>query len=113
MTPRGGSTDFESWLLDAADAVPHREVQVGLSALSDWERALYCMWVADYSMRHAGDLGSAYDLASDFKSAGAHAARTLGFRAMSSLFGLDDAEFERQYLASFDAVCQELQEEQA
>ncbi|MCE9635570.1 MAG: hypothetical protein K8T90_07690 [Planctomycetes bacterium] len=100
--------DYESWLIDAAEPVLRRAVEVGALALTDWERALYCLWVADYSMRNAGDLGSAYDLASDFKTAGLAAARTTDLRAMTSLFALDDAEFERRYAGSFDDVCREL-----
>jgi hypothetical protein len=100
--------DYESWLLDATEPVLRREIEVGASALAGWERALYCLWVADYSMRNAGDLGSAYDLASDFKSAGLAAARTTDLRAMASLFELDDVEFARQYAGSFDEVCREL-----
>ena len=100
--------DYESWLLDAAEPVLRREIEVGAAALAGWERALYCLWIADYSMRNAGDLRSAYDLASDFKSAGLAAARATDLRAMASLFALDDAEFEQRYAGSFDEVCREL-----
>jgi hypothetical protein len=100
--------EFETWLLDAADAAIRRKVSSGLGALSDRERALYCLWVADYSMRNAGDLQSAYDLCAEFKSAGALAAGRLGLPFSVALFSLGDGEFVAQYFASFESVCREI-----
>jgi len=59
-------------------------------------------------MRNAGDLGSAYDLCSDFKTAGLSASRALELPAASALFTLDDGSFEERYVELFDAVCREI-----
>jgi len=100
--------DYESWLIDEAESVIRRKASVSLACMSPWERALYCLWVADYSVRNAGDLQAAYDLEADFKSAGLQAALALRLPAVSALFSLDDREFLRRYLATFDSICREL-----
>jgi hypothetical protein len=100
--------DYESWLIDEGDAVIHRKASVGLAQLSTWERAVYYLWVADYSVRNAGDLQAAHGLEAEFKSAGLQAARALRLPAMSALFSYDDGEFVRRYDETFDRVCAEL-----
>jgi hypothetical protein len=100
--------DYESWLLEAADPVILRKASTSLADLSDWERAVYCLWVADYGIRNAGDLQSAHQLEPTFKNVGRRAARALRLGATSALFERADAEFVLTYLASFETVCREL-----
>ena len=49
-----------------------------MRALSPVERLVYCLWVADYGMRNAGDLDTARDLYPDFQREAVELARELG-----------------------------------
>ena len=50
-------TNKETWLVGAGDAVITKNA--GGVSLSPVERLVYCLWVADYGMRNAGDLDAA------------------------------------------------------
>jgi hypothetical protein len=54
--------DNETWLLDAGDEVIQAKAAHGIDSLSARDRLIYCLWVADYAMRNAGDLSTASDL---------------------------------------------------
>ena len=48
-------TDNETWVVEAGDTVIQKKASCGIERLSPWERLVYCLWVADYGMRNAGD----------------------------------------------------------
>ena len=52
-------SENETWLIEAGDEVIQKMAASGSDGLSLWERLVYCLWVADYGMRNAGDLDTA------------------------------------------------------
>ncbi|WP_139354080.1 hypothetical protein [Sinorhizobium sp. A49] len=54
--------DNETWLVEAGCIVVETKALVGYAPLSPLERLIYCVWVADYGMRNAGDLKAAADV---------------------------------------------------
>ena len=74
--------------LEAGDAVIAKRTALGDSALSPLERLIYCVWVADYGMRNAGDLETACDLYPDFQREAAHLAGELGLGFTHGTFSL-------------------------
>lgn len=102
----GGPTDNETWLLDAGDAVvAKRSAGEALSAI---EHLIYCVWVADYGMRNAGDLEPARDLYPNFQSHAVTLARDLGLRVTREAFAQSAGRFEADYFERFDGICAEL-----
>jgi hypothetical protein len=71
-------SEGESWLIDAGDTIIRRNAARGAGSVSRLDRPIYCVWVADYSMRNAGDLGIAYDLCRTFHEEGSQLSRDLG-----------------------------------
>ena len=59
----------ETWVIEAGDRVIQKKARVGFDRLTDWERLVYSLWVADYGMRNAGDLDTAKDVFPEFQSA--------------------------------------------
>lgn len=104
MTP----SDNETWLIDAGDDVVQKEVERGRSALTAFERLVHCVWVADYSMRNAGDLLTASDLYAPFQEEAAQLANELDLARTRAAFSLPAGELERAYFEAFDDVCGEL-----
>ncbi|MET0270840.1 MAG: hypothetical protein ABW173_10460, partial [Sphingomonas sp.] len=66
--------DDETWLLDEGARVIERRAAHGDAALTPRDRLIRCLWVADYAMRNAGDLGPAADLHPAFLPEGRTAA---------------------------------------
>ncbi len=100
--------DNETWILDAGDAVIQKRAALGPAALQPLDSLIYCLWVADYGMRNAGDLGAAGDLYPDFQTEAANFAGELGLTTTRSAFALPRAELEQRYLQLFDAICDEI-----
>jgi hypothetical protein len=100
--------DNETWLLDAGDRVINKKVVQGYSSLSPLERLTYCLWVADYGMRNAGDLTTAADLYPSFLSDGKSAAQELGLSHAAAVFSLSSNELEQQYFGLFDQLVNEI-----
>ena len=100
--------DNETWLLEAGDAVIIAKAERGLEALSDLERLVYCLWVADYGMRNAGDLETARDLYADFMAVGLQAAINLHLSRTIVAFSLSEPEFQASYFDRFGTLCDEL-----
>lgn len=44
----------ETWLIEVGDRVIPKKARVGLNRLTDWERLIYSLWLADYAMWNAG-----------------------------------------------------------
>ena len=103
--------DWETWLLeDAGHPIIEKMTERGIDALSPVERLTYCMWVADYGMRNAGDLETAADLYPQFKLEAAEIAASLQLSKTTEAFHLTDAELERAYFDRFDELCTEISE---
>lgn len=104
-------TDFdnETWLVeDAGHAVIEKKAEHGHDALSSVERLIYCLWVADYGMRNAGDLLTADDLYPAFQAEGRRIAEELSLPHTLSAFALSRSDLERAYFQVFDSLCVEL-----
>ena len=101
-------SDNETWLVEAGDAVIAKKADgVGLSSV---DRLVYCLWVADYGMRNAGDLDTAGDLYQDFQREAVYLARELGLDFTCESFSLPTEAFQGQYFARFDRICDEIKD---
>ena len=101
-------SDNESWIIEVGDAVIQKKAREGPSSLSSLERLIYCLWVADYGMRNAGDLETAQDVYADFQAEGRRIAQELGLAATHEAFALRTADLEEEYFERFEEVCNEL-----
>ena len=103
-------SDFENetWIIDAGDEVIGKKAASGMDSLTPRERLIYCLWVADYGMRNAGDLETACDLFVPFQSLGRETAMALNLPQTLSLFDLTRDEMEQRYFDHFDVVCEEI-----
>ena len=102
-------TANETWIIDAGDAVIQKKARDGIGTLSASERLIYCLWVADYGMRNAGDLDTARDVYADFQTEAARLAGELGFQATHRAFALPTADLQREYFDRFEEICDEIQ----
>ncbi len=100
-------TDNETWIIETGDAVIQKKASTGIESLSAVERLIYCLWVADYGMRNAGDLDTALDVYSDFQTEGARLALEFGLQTTQRAFALPAAHLQRSFLASFEEMCDE------
>lgn len=98
----------ETWIVDAGDAVIQKIGREGRAGLSSAERLIYCLWVADYGMRNAGDLRAARDVYADFQTEAAHLADELRLPATRAAFALPTVELERRYFALLHGICEEV-----
>jgi len=98
--------DNETWLIDAGEAVISKK-SVG-DRLSPNERLVYCLWVADYGMRNAGDLETARDLYHDFQQEASDLARELGLLFTRQSFALPAETLQAEYFERFDLICNEI-----
>jgi hypothetical protein len=101
-------TDNETWVIETGDAVIRKEARGGLACLSPWETLVFCLWVADYGMRNAGDLDAAADVYADFHSNARRIAGTLSLRLTHEAFALPRRDLEREYFARFESICDEI-----
>jgi len=93
--------DAETWIVEAGDRVIEKKAEYGEESLTPFERLTYCLWVADYGMRNAGDLETAEGLHAGFQREAAAVAAGLGLPLCRSAFELPTAELEKRY---FDLV---------
>lgn len=101
--------DNETWLVeDAGHSVIEKKAEQGADALSPIERLIYCLWVADYSMRNGGDLATADDLYPPFQQEARRIAEELSLPRTLSAFAVSRSDLERTYFQVFDSVCEEL-----
>lgn len=101
-------SENENWIIDKGDEIIEEKAAKGIVCLSDWKRLVYCLWVADYSMRNAGDLKAAIELYANFKSEGLQFANKLRLDTTSGLFSSEDKEFKDNYFYLFDSICDEI-----
>jgi len=100
--------DNETWLLEAGHRFLEEDPTDGPDADEAIKRLIWCLWVADYGMRNAGDLETSRDLNASFKHQGHQSAKTLDLPRTSAAFALPDDEFEQNYFAFFDTICDEI-----
>ncbi len=100
--------DNEIWILDVTDPVIEKKVAQGYPSLNSVEKLIYCLWVADYSMRNAGDLVAAGDLYTVFQEDGRRAAEELHLSHAAYAFSLPESELEQRYFDLFDDLCSEI-----
>jgi len=100
--------DNATWLVEAGSIVIDKEARGGSHSLTPWERLVYFLWVADYSMRNAGDLDAARDIRTDFQSEGARLARSLDLPFTHASFSLPPSALQSDYFVRFDALCHEV-----
>jgi hypothetical protein len=98
----------ESWLVEAGAAVIDKKSNSPKSELSAKERLIYCLWVADYGMRNAGDLEAASDLYEPFQKEGAQLASELNLPLTRGAFALAKELLEQQYFHHFSSICTEV-----
>jgi hypothetical protein len=103
-------TDNETWLIDRSDEIIEKKADQGIVALSAWERLVYCLWVADYSIRNAGDLETASDLYPNYRKELLSQAYQLGFLETASAFALQDSQLMKQYGVLFEGICEEIKQ---
>jgi hypothetical protein len=104
--------DNEDWIVEAGDAVVQRRVDLGTENAKSLDLLIYCLWVADYGMRNAGDLDTAEDLYAPFHDEGLRISKELGLKETHSLFSLSRKDLEQQYFQRFDNVCNEIRSAQ-
>ena len=100
--------DNETWLVETGAKVIEKLSSSGECSLNTWEKLVYCFWVADYSMRNAGDLDTARDLYEHFLSDGKKAAKDLKFPTFYRAFSLRQYDLEQKYFDLFDNLCAEI-----
>ena len=99
--------DNETWVVETGDAIIAK--RAGGVRLPPIERLAYCLWVADYGMRNAGDLDTARDLYYDFQPEAAELARELGLLFARQSFELPTEVLQVEYFERFDRICAEIQ----
>jgi hypothetical protein len=100
--------DNESWIIHKGDAIIQKKASLGMEALTPWEHLVYCLWVADYGMRNAGDLETATDLYEPFKTEGQKLARQLQLKETEKAFSMPDGLLQLQYFDIFESICNEI-----
>jgi hypothetical protein len=100
--------DNETWIIEEGDAVIERRVALGEDAQEPLDRLIYCLWVADYGMRNAGDLETASDLYDAFQDEAARFSNALSMPVTYAAFALPRLELEQRYFELFDAICDEI-----
>ena len=100
--------DNETWVVEEGERIIQKKARLGIDHLTDWERLVYSVWVADYGMRNAGDLSTARDLYADFQSVALHSATKLSLPTTCNAFVLDPNALQERYFDLFEAVCTEI-----
>ena len=98
--------DNETWVVEAGDAIITRKAEG--SSLSAVERLVYCLWVAGYGMRNAGDLNTARDIYHGFQPEAAELAGRLGLLFTRQSFELSAEDLQAGYFERFDRICVEI-----
>jgi hypothetical protein len=101
-------TENQTWIVEAGDSVIRKEAESGVASLSDWERLVYCLWVADYMMCNAGDFANAQDMYPTFQSDATQLAERLGLEAAREAFSLSQRKLQEEYFSRFERICDEI-----
>ena len=101
-------TDNENWAIEIGDMIIQKRACGGMASLSPWEKLVYCLWVADYGMRNAGELETAAEVYADFHSEARRVAAELCLRRAQEAFSLDPADLAHEYFDRFESICDEV-----
>jgi len=101
-------SENESWIVKTGDLVIQKKTRTGLSGLTKWEHLVYCLWVADYSMRNAGDIETARDVYLEFQKEGSRIAEELSLPLTHRAFSMPSDELQLCYFEHFEAICDEI-----
>jgi hypothetical protein len=101
-------SENESWVVERGAMVIEKKAQSGVTSLSPWEQLVYCLWVADYMMRNAGDFANAVDMYPDFQTDAKQFAERLSLPTTFEAFSLSQRELQREYFDRFEAICSEI-----
>lgn len=102
----------ETWLIQTGDSIIQKKAEQGWESLSSWEILVYCLWVADYGMRNAGDLETACDVFVDFQARAVESAKSLSLSNSHRVFSLPPNELEQIYFETFESICEEIKRAQ-
>jgi hypothetical protein len=104
------STDLEleTWIVEAGGDVIEKQAAHGRSALTPLEKLIYCVWVADYGMRNAGDLDTASEVYPQFQEEAASLALELGMPRTHATFALAKTDLESRYFDLLSEVVDEI-----
>ena len=103
-------TDNETWVVETGDAIIRKKTRGGIESLTPSETLVYCLWVANYGMRNAGDLDTAADFYAEFHSSARRIAERLSFRFTHEAFSLPQSDLEREYFDRFESICDEIRD---
>ena len=101
-------TDNETWVIETGDAIIQKKASLGMAGISPWEALVYCVWVADYGMRNAGDLDTAEDVYAGFHLDARRIADELSLPVTHAVFSLPKNDLEEQYFNRFDDMTYEI-----
>jgi hypothetical protein len=101
-------SDNDDWIVDAGADVVEKKSTTGAASLSPIERLVYCLWVADYGMRNAGDLAGGRQIHSEFQEEAARLAEALGLEFTHASFSLPASVLQAEYFERFDRLCDEI-----
>ncbi|MEP6714832.1 MAG: hypothetical protein ABJC09_04620 [Terriglobia bacterium] len=101
-------SDNESWIIDAGSEVIEKKTRDGIASLSAQERLIYCLWVADYCMRNAGDFANVPVLYPDFQRDGVGFAAELSLPFTRECFSLAIEDLQQEYFERFERLCDEI-----
>jgi len=104
------STDLEleAWIVEAGGNVVEKKTAHGRATLTPLEKLIYCLWVADYGMRNAGDLVAAFDLYPQFQGEAASLALELGVPRTHAAFAMPARGIERRYFSLLSGIVDEI-----
>lgn len=104
----GRAADAEGWLLDAGDEVIRKGAKG--AALTELDRAIYCMWVLDYAVRNSGTLEPMRELHPVARDELLAFARARRLEALAGWLGsaADEEAFCAEYYSNFERGCTEL-----
>jgi len=98
-------TENETWLIETGDAIVRKKARY---EIDDWETLVYCLWVADYGMRNAGDLETAAGVYSGFQTDARQLAQQLSLEVTHSAFSLSKGDLQQEYFDRFESICDEI-----
>ena len=101
-------TPNQSWVVDAGDRVIQKKAETGATSLNDWERLVYCLWLADYMMRNAGDFANAKSMCPNFQTDAKQLAERLNLAATHEAFSLSERKLQKEYFDRFEGICDEI-----
>ncbi len=103
-------TENETWVIEAGDVIIKKMVCDVANSLTPWERLVYCLWVCDYGMRNAGDLETAADVDSRFRTDAQQISEALSLALTHATFMLSKDVLEKEYFDRFEAICDEIRQ---